>query len=190
MIDPGDRTYPTIVTSTFASTRTQGRLTTVDQITILDNWTTSPDPTLVPYTMVQTETTQRTVSAAGAEPTMTVLNSTTTWIVWTVSAFDMPPYQSLECPGPDGCAYGTIKPNYLCDEMRRETRCAAQCELRDWLWWCRADGGINAPIGRVCSDGNQTDYKMLLEPCDHTDFKSGCQVCPGYERDWESYGVK
>jgi hypothetical protein len=183
MTDPADRTYPTTVTNTYIKTKSDTSAVTIDQVTVLDPWPTSPDPEAVPFTMKETEITQRTISPTAGVATTLSMTVTSTWILWTTSFLDMPPSSPPECPGPGGCSYPSVKPHPRCRALSRETRCAAQCTLKDWMWWCKSHAELetNGPVGRVCSDGNSTDYEYLLEPCDHTDFKPGCPLCPEYE---------
>jgi hypothetical protein len=180
MVDPADRTYPTNVTSTYSTTRTDTAAVTVDHVTAIDAWTISPDPESVPYTMTETQITERTIFPSAAAPTTTHITATSTWMLWTISTLDMPPYAPIVCPGPGGCSPQSIKPNTRCLELGLETRCAAQCLLKDWMWWCtrHVGGEDGALMGRVCAGNNSTDYEEILEPCDHTDFKPGCQLCP------------
>ncbi|KAK0639845.1 hypothetical protein B0T16DRAFT_395498 [Cercophora newfieldiana] len=105
MTDPADRTYPTTITNTLATTHRANPTDplTIDQITLLDPWPTSPDPQSVPFTMTQTAITTRTISPLSSSPTTTILNTTVFYKLWTIQAFDMPPYQDLTCPGPNGC---------------------------------------------------------------------------------------
>ena len=192
MVDPADRTYPTIVTTTYVTTRTGTSAVTVDHVAVMDPWPTSPEPESIPFTMLETAVTQRTISSAGATPTTTYTTAISTWILWSISDLDMPPWQPPSCPGPGGCAYRSIKPHPRCLELNRETRCAAQCLLKDWMWWCtrHAGGEADAYMGRVCAGDNSTSYEELLEPCDHTDFKPGCSLCPEEEEEeWEGEGV-
>ncbi|KAK4450940.1 hypothetical protein QBC34DRAFT_447904 [Podospora aff. communis PSN243] len=197
MTDPADRTYPTTITNILTTTRSPSAPTgaplTIDHITLLDPWPTSPDPQSVPFTLTQTALTQRTISAAGATPTTLSLNSTIFYKLWTIQALDMVPYEPPVCPGPGGCSYPAIKPHAECSKLKMQTRCAAQCQLKDWMWWCRGHiEGERDYEGRVCArTPNATEVGMagktweveLLEPCDHTDLKPGCTICDGYEEE-------
>ncbi|KAK0666563.1 hypothetical protein QBC41DRAFT_397973 [Cercophora samala] len=192
--------YPTTITTTLTTTYTNPSTpsaTTIDHITLLDPWPISPDfEVIFPYPLTQTEILSRTVILSPSSTSISPPSSTTlNWSLWAVQAFDMSPYVPPICPGPEGeegCAYGSIKPHYRCEELGLETRCARQCELKDWIWWCRLprnDGkdssGVGAPVGRVCADrangsvegGGGLAWVPLVEPCDHTDFKVGCAVC-------------
>lgn len=196
MVDPADRTYPTTVTSTLSTTRTgPSGATTIDHVTMIDPWPTSPDPEVVPFTNTETAVTERIVitkAAEGPATATTTMTATSTWILWPVRILDMPPYIPPQCPGPSGCAYRSVKPHPRCERSGRETRCAAQCLLKDWLWWCSnnvTDPDATRYYGRVCADGNVTDtaYDLLLEPCDHTDFKPGCPLCLNEDGENEGY---
>jgi len=190
MVNPADRTYPTTVTSFYTTTTTGATAITIDHVTVIDPWPTSPDPELVPFTIYESAITQRTViplpspaASPLADPTnfTTTITSTTTWHVWVVYAFDMSPYTPPTCPGPEGCAYGSIKPSGRCEELGHQTRCARQCLMKDYLWWCtkRAEGDPEPILGRVCDDGRGTNatFEQLVEPCDHTDWRAGCLLC-------------
>ncbi|KAK3315571.1 hypothetical protein B0H66DRAFT_536437 [Apodospora peruviana] len=181
MADPATRSYPTTVTTIYSTTIAGAVGITIDRVTVLDPWPTSPDPEKVPFTMLETQVTERTVSPPGAAVTPTVATTTaiSTWILWGVLDFDMPPYSPPVCPGPGGCSYGTIKPNGRCMDLGWETTCASQCLLKDWMWWCAKSADSSAPpMGRVCAPvGNTTTYLQLYEPCDHTDYKTGCTLC-------------
>lgn len=187
MVDPADLTYPTTLTTIYSTTYTNAAAVTVDEVTVIDPWPTSPDPASAPYTKTETQITQRTVSAAGAAPTATSITATAVWLLWTIQPFDMVPYEPPACPGPDGCSYPSIKPHWKCLDMHLETRCYRQCVLKNWMWWCRrsaeAEGDGLGPVGRVCAGTNTTvaEWEPLLEPCDHTDMMPGCSICPGYE---------
>ncbi|KAK4638846.1 hypothetical protein QC761_0102170 [Podospora bellae-mahoneyi] len=198
-------TYPTTIITTLTTTYTNPSTpsaTTIDHITLLDPWPVSPDfESIFPYPLTQTEILSRTIIHSPSSTSISPPTSTTlTWSLWAVQAFDMSPYVPPICPGPEGeegCAYGSIKPHYRCEELGLETRCARQCELKDWIWWCRLPrndgkdslgGGLGgAPVGRVCADrvdgrggeggGGGLAWVPLVEPCDHTDFKVGCKVC-------------
>jgi hypothetical protein len=187
MVDPADRTYPTTVTTTYSTTRTSAATVTVDHVTVIDPWPISPDPMSLPYTMFQTEITQRIISPAAATPTTSSMTTNSTWLLWVIQNFDLPPAIPPECPGPGGCAPRSVKPHPLCEYSGRETRCPAQCQLKDWMWWCKkqVQGEQDTPMGRVCAGNNSTAYEQLLEPCDHTDFKPGCQLCPDTEEEGE-----
>jgi len=211
MTDPASRTYPTTITTNFTTTHMNnqtGNFTTatIDVVTLIDPWPVSPDPESPPYTVTQTAHTQRTIlispsyptSSSPSIPSSTTTNITTTrvWTLWTIQAFDLPPYDTPACPGPGGCSYPAIKPHPRCAERKLETRCAAQCLLRDWMWWCagRVDGEPEY-MGRVCAASNSTgpwdgDGDQLLEPCDHTDFKPGCSICEGYREDEPWVGLE
>lgn len=195
MVDPATRSYPTTVTTIFTTMHTapaSPATTTIDLVTVIDPWPTSPDPELVPYTKTETQITQRTLSASGTTPTTTTLTSISTWTVWTIQAFDMRPFDPPACPGPQGCSWPSIKPSQRCLDLKMQTRCAKQCVLKDWLWWCaegqapEGDRGMGlGPVGRVCAATNSTSesWVPLLEPCDHTDWKPGCSLCEGYEEE-------
>ncbi|KAK4196032.1 hypothetical protein QBC40DRAFT_184436 [Triangularia verruculosa] len=200
--------YPTTGTTTSTTTYTNPSTpfaTTIDHITLLDPWPVSPDfASIFPYPLTQTEIVSRTIILSPSSTSVLPPYSTTLdWSLWAVQSFDMPPYDAPICPGPEGeegCAYGSIKPDYRCEDLGLETRCARQCELKDWVWWCRLprnDGkdssGLGAPMGRVCADrakglgdgGGGLAWVPLVEPCDHTDFKVGCPFCPEEEEeDW------
>ncbi len=192
MTDPANRTYPTTITNIHTTTLTGPSATlTIDRITILDPWPISPDRESMPYTMTQTQLTTRVVSSPGATPSAIALTSTAVYNLWDILPFDMPPSQTPMCPSPErDCAYGSIKPNPRCEELGRETRCAAQCLLKDWLWWCPTGRSYGKPeagpvLGRVCygdEDGKGAALQ-LMEPCDHTDFLAGCPRCKE-EEEW------
>jgi len=203
MPDPATRSYPTTITTLFTTTHTlsaQPGTTTIDHITVIDPWPTSPDPELAPYTQTETVITSRTISVAGATPTTTTseLRKIVTWTVWTIQPFDMRPFDPPACPGPGGCSWPSIKPAQKCLDLKMQTRCAKQCVLKDWLWWC-AEGqqtlqetevkGLG-PVGRVCAPTNSTveTWVPLLEPCDHTDWMPGCSICEGYDEPVEFPG--
>ncbi|KAK0725117.1 hypothetical protein B0H67DRAFT_641568 [Lasiosphaeris hirsuta] len=189
MPDAADRTYPTTLTTTLAPTTLPitNLATTIDAVTLIDPWPLSPDPERAPLTLTATAVTQRTILVS-TTTTRTALTSVATYLVWPPQPFDMPEWVTPGCQYPDpdmACSArgSSIKPDGRCLELKRETRCAAQCLLKDWTWWC-ATGG--APIGRVCEgpEGvNGTvaagDFALVLgEPCDHTDYKPGCKICP------------
>ena len=180
MSDPAERTYPTTITSTYSTVHSTAGVATTDHVTVIDPWPVSPDPESFPYTLLQTAITQRTISPASATPSTSSITATSTWFVWSIQPFDMPPSGLNDCSEPGECTYGAIKPHPRCDEQGRETRCVAQCLLKDWMWWCIAakEGQMDPPMGRVCAASNSTDYKQLLEPCDHTDFSPLCPLCP------------
>ncbi|KAK4209766.1 hypothetical protein QBC37DRAFT_391025 [Rhypophila decipiens] len=196
MDSPASRTYPTTITSSYLTTITGSAALTIDHVTVLDPWPTSPDPEIVPYTMFQTGITQRTIVPIIASPSAvsseqpgipaaenitTMITTTTTYLLWVIYAFDMSPYTIPACPGPEGCAYSSIKPNGRCEELGWQTRCAGQCLLKDWMWWCTKVGedDLGSIRGRVCDDGmgvNAT-LEQLVEPCDHTDWRARCVRC-------------
>ncbi|KAK3347249.1 hypothetical protein B0T25DRAFT_584271 [Lasiosphaeria hispida] len=198
MPDAADRTYPTTLTTIFAATTlpmANRSATTIDAITLIDPWPLSPDPEHAPLTLTATAVTQRTVIASSATITSTAITSVATYLVWPPQPFDMPDWVPPRCQYPDpdmACSLrgSSIKPDGRCTELHRETRCAAQCLLKDWTWWCATglDKGKEAghPIGRVCEGpegANGTvasgDFALVIgEPCDHTDYRPGCKVCP------------
>jgi len=218
MTDPASRTYPTTITNVLTTTHSPNPTApvTIDHITLLDPWPTSPDPESVPFTLTQTALTQRTISfPTAATPSLPVsvteINSTKVYILWTIqsrrslqSAYfffpfpfhipfqshpsfpkyhklthhtltkvDMTPYEPPVCPGPNGCSYPAIKPHSECAKLKLQTRCAAQCLLKDWMWWCTKHvSGEADHVGRVCAatGGTEPWGVELLEPCDHTDM--------------------
>ena len=189
MTDPAERTYPTTFTRVqTATTAIAPSVVVVDTTTLIDPWPVSPDFELIPMTMLQTGITVRTVSTINAltndTPTRTTLSTTSTWIMWGTAVTDMavrPGPQCAQVQGAD-CNPPAVKQHPRCDELGRDTRCAAQCLLKDWLWWCyqhtAADKDLK-PMGKLCY-GNSTAYEQLLEPCDHTDFAPDCLACaPG-----------
>ncbi|KAH8898807.1 hypothetical protein GQ53DRAFT_817035 [Thozetella sp. PMI_491] len=188
MTDPADRTYPTTITSTAVASYVSASTTTIDHLTFVDPWPVSPIPESFPYTMKQTRVTVRTVlppsRTADALPATTI-TAYATYILWTLSDFDMVPYIPPGCADPGNCKPPAIKPT-RCESTNRETRCATQCEVKDFLWFClQANnstlGASEAkPQGRACY-GKNGEWEQLLEPCDHTDFAPWCKACePGW----------
>ncbi|KAM7208154.1 hypothetical protein V8F20_001434 [Naviculisporaceae sp. PSN 640] len=198
MDSPASWTFPTTRKTTYLTTTTGTAALTIDDVTVLDPWPTSPDPELVPHTMYETAITHRTIIPSPSstpqtpnpeEPQAnttitTMITSRTTYLLWAIYAFDMSPYTLPTCPGPENCAYSSIKPSGTCEELgpNWQTRCAGQCLLKDWMWWCTKVGEDDlANIrGRVCDDGGggtNATLVQLVEPCDHTDWKAGCLKC-------------
>ncbi len=152
---------------------------------MIEPWPSSPDPDFFPYTIIQTAITEQTIThhmtlAKDGPPTQDVTKTTltvpSTWIIWETAATDMPVGTPPDCGGP--CTPSAIKPHGVCYEKRLETRCAAQCTIRDWQWWCykHPPGDQDPPQGKICWT-NSTSYEQLLEPCDHTDFLPNCKQC-------------
>jgi hypothetical protein len=172
-------TYPLTVTTIFSTSPTTA---TTDHVTLLEAWPIVPDPEAFPYTMRQTALTQRVIPPSST----TTLIATSTWMLWETAATDMVVGTSPMCAGE--CNPPALKPHYRCLESGRETRCAAQCEIKQaqglYLWWCLKTaggwGGEMKPMGRLCWD-NGTAYEALLEPCDHTDLRPDCKLCAAGE---------
>ncbi len=190
MTDPADRTYPTTVTRASTTSYTSASATTIDQVTFIDPWPISPAMESFPYTMTQTRITARTVlprSGATDSPATITTTAYATYILWTIVDLDMEPDRSPACAGPGNCNPPAIKPT-RCEQTGRETRCATQCELRDWLWFClqsnnSTQGALTEkPEGRSCYAKNG-QWEQLLEPCDHTDYAPGCKPCVPRLRD-------
>lgn len=200
------RTYPTTLTtilspSTLAAVNPSA--TTIDHVTLIDPWPYYPDPELglAPLTLTQTALTKRSIlatflpSAPSPDPSAafsptpvtsvssTTLTATSTFLVWPPQSFDMPDYLIPGCQYPDetmNCSLhdSSIKPDSRCLAMNRETRCARQCLLKDWTWFCATGEGAGDRVGRVCEGGKGEEDVLLGEPCDHTDYAPGCAICP------------
>ena len=205
MPDAATRTYPTTLTTILSQSTLavpNPSATTVDQVTLIDPWPLSPDPEFAPLTVTQTAVTQRTIfmtflpPAPSPDPSATVVRSpatsvtsttiqaTSTYLVWPPQPFDMPDWVTPTCQYPHeirACSLrdSSIKPDRRCTARNRETRCAAQCLLKDWTWWCATGAGTGPGhrIGRVCEAALGEDVIVLGEPCDHTDYKPNCEVC-------------
>ncbi len=188
--------YPTTVTSTWSTTITSFSsatpfstppsmwMVTTSTVTVIEPWPVSPDPAQFPMTMVQTSIVHAWTVLAGVSITASALMSTTTlyktWVVWETQAADLPVGNVPRCEA-GGCTPAAWKPNGHCLGLGMETRCRAQCIIRDWQWWCLKDDkqgktADSPPMGRLCW-GSATNYTQLVEPCDGTDYLPDCPAC-------------
>ncbi|CAK7213099.1 hypothetical protein SBRCBS47491_001687 [Sporothrix bragantina] len=193
-------TYPTTITSIWTTTITSSASpsdiwTTARTVTVLEPWSVSPDPYgNFPYTIHQTSIIRETVAHAATTVTPAASTAYPTWVLWDTQAADLPVGNVPRCESvassngvTKGCAPSALKPDTRCLDLGLETRCHAQCIIRDWQWWCRqADDGLlvsnssdssELPMGRLCW-GNSHNYTQLVEPCDGTDYPPDCDACP------------
>lgn len=195
-------TYPTTVTSLWSTTITTFATAaagasspipapdtwiTVRTVTLLDPWPVSPDPYLYPYTILETSIVKDTV-VHGASTTTTASTAYPTWLVWDTQGADLPVGNVPQCAKTDTggqCAPPAWKPDTRCLALGQETRCRAQCTIRNWQWWCEkappdrdsVGGPVPVGMGRLCW-GGAGNYTQLVEPCDDTDYPPECAPCP------------
>jgi len=189
--------YPTTFTKVRSTTKTsiltpgpsatfyaESRVT-ADIVTTIEPWLSAPDPESFPYSITQTVITDRTVTyeltqskdgPSTESVTRTKETVSSAWLIWETSPTDMPVGRDPQCA--PGCTPSAIKAHPVCVEEGLETRCASQCTIRDYQWWCYRHKATDEalPQGKLCW-ANSTHYEQLMEPCDHTDFPPGCKPC-------------
>ncbi|OCL02218.1 hypothetical protein AOQ84DRAFT_229440 [Glonium stellatum] len=204
--------YPTTITKVWSSTTTSIMypnpafaifsnmiyITTMT-VTLFEPWPSMP--TVFPYTLVQTELDDMTISTlvnTSGTPTTYVQSTkytvSSTWVLNQPAPTDLAAGTTVDALPCSECTPEGWAPDERCTRHNLDTACQGQCDLREGLWWCykRYYNQPGAPVmGRVCWGNNDTagqmfEYAQLAEPCKKTDHRVQCVPCKGLESNWEA----